>query len=217
VDERPSAHAILDHLLLGVADLDHGIEWVERRTGVRAAIGGSHPGRGTRNALLSLGERQYLEIIAPDPAQRGADAWLPNLRALTEPRLVWWAAASSDVRHLSTSIRERGLEVLGPHAGSRARADGGMLTWTTLAVATTLADDHVNPVPFFIEWAPDTVHPSRESPRAGRLAAIEFEHPDPARLAETLRTIGVDAIVKPSAFAGIVAMVDTATGPVVFA
>src|SRR5947199_4448397 len=90
---------LLDHLLLGCSDLQHGIDFVEDRTGVRAAFGGVHPGRGTQNALLSLaastaqGPGRYLEIIAPDPNQSGGTSpLLDKLKHLTEPRLVGWAA-----------------------------------------------------------------------------------------------------------------------------
>jgi hypothetical protein len=89
-DETPP---MLDHILLGSNDLDDGIAFVEKQTGVRAAFGGVHPGMGTRNALLSLGVRRYLEVIAPDPKQENVDAQrLNSLKKLKAPKLVGWAA-----------------------------------------------------------------------------------------------------------------------------
>jgi len=85
----------MDHLVFGVPDLAQGIDLVERHTGVRARFGGQHPGRGTHNALLSLGEPQYLEIIARDPAQRDAPGLLfHGLEGLSDPRFIAWDAAT---------------------------------------------------------------------------------------------------------------------------
>src|SRR5688500_18572338 len=162
---------MMDHLLLGAADLDRGIDWVEKTTGVRAVVGGVHPGRGTRNALVSLGGRQYLEIIAPDPAQPPENLSM-NLRPLAQPRLIGWAAAASDIDGLANRIRAAGHQVFGPSDGARKKPDGGVLKWRTLGIPSALSNGDVDPIPFFIQWSADSVHPSQDSSKGCTLASF---------------------------------------------
>ena len=82
----------MDHLVYGVPELTDGVAALEAKTGVRADFGGQHPGRGTHNALLSLGDRRYLEIIALDPSQgEAAHFFARELEALSQPKLIAWA------------------------------------------------------------------------------------------------------------------------------
>ena len=200
-----------DHLLLGVADLDRGIQWVEERTGVKPVVGGSHPGRGTRNALLSLGAKQYLEVIAPDPAQ-STSTFRIDLRTLKEPRLVTWAAATSDIEAVARGAKAAGRSVVGPTDGSRARPDGRMLRWRSLAMASTLAVGIVEPIPFFIQWAADAVHPASDSPGGCELKALRIAHPQPAAVVDALRAVGIDADVASASEAALYATISTPKG-----
>ena len=59
----------IDHLVYATPDLPATVAQVARLTGVAPTEGGRHPGWGTRNYLLSLGERVYLEIVGPDEEQ----------------------------------------------------------------------------------------------------------------------------------------------------
>ena len=63
----PRLVAALDHLVLAAITLADGIEFVADTTGVVPQPGGKHVAMGTHNALLRLGPRVYLEIIAIDP------------------------------------------------------------------------------------------------------------------------------------------------------
>src|SRR6266700_7837779 len=175
VDQVPP---MLDHILLGCKDLQRGIDFVEEHTGVRAAFGGVHPGRGTQNALLSLGIRRYLEIIAPDP-QQNASAELANmLKKLAEPRLVGWAAHPGDIQVLAADLAKAGVTAEGPTPGSRKRPDGSVLHWKTL----NLKDDANGLLPFFIEWSADSSHPSADAPSGCQLLRFELLTPDPVAL-----------------------------------
>jgi hypothetical protein len=185
----------LDHILLGCNDLDRGIAFVEQRTGIRAVFGGVHPGRGTRNALLSLGEQHYLEIIAPDPAQSGASATDHyGLQKLNEPRLVNWAAHPGNLDQFASRLRAAHVDFDGPTPGSRERPDGRLLQWKTL----NLHDDHDGLLPFFIEWSADTTHPSADAPSGCKIVNFSVSCPDDSKLQQIYALLELDVSVSHS-------------------
>ena len=203
-----TAAAAFDHLLLGASDLDAGIRWVEERTGARATFGGVHPGAGTRNALLSLGARHYLEIIAPDPAQPNA----PDdrgLRKLASPRIIQWAASTGDIAAVHASTQSAGIKTFGPQPGSRQRPDGKLLRWQVLGIEQTTPL-----VPFFIQWEPGSIHPSTDAPKLGAVRGLRFETPQPDELRRILHAVGIEADIRHADTSRIVLTVATPKGTV---
>jgi Glyoxalase-like domain len=182
---------MLDHLLLGCSDLDQGVAFVEKQTGVRPAMGGVHPGRGTRNALLSLGPLHYLEVIAPDPAQNEVPKTRAELPAMLKqrraPTLVDWAVHTSDIVGVAERWKKAGVAFQGPTPGSRARPDGKMLHWQTL----NLENDRDGLLPFFIQWGADTVHPSVDAPQGCKLESFAVVSPDITAVAADFQKLGI--------------------------
>ena len=152
-----------------------------------------HPGRGTRNALLSLGERRYLEIIAPDPQQSDVpDNY--GLRRLDEPRLITWAAHPGNIQALADRLAKAGIAAEGPTPGSRQRPDGKLLQWQTLS----LKDNANGLLPFFIEWSANSAHPSTDAPPGCHLANFQILTPDPDALTKTAQQLGLDVAISKS-------------------
>jgi len=193
---------MLDHILLGCSDLAAGIAFLQKHTIIPPAYGGAHPGRGTRNALLCLGElrgddpnpRRYLEIIAPDPAQSGMRDRL-GLQKLTEPRLVGWAAHPGNLEDFAARLHAAGLAFDGPTPGSRKRPDGQLLQWKTL----NLHDDHGGLLPFFIEWNANSTHPSIDAPRGCHLESFELLTPNPNALTKIADQLGLGVAISEAA------------------
>jgi catechol 2,3-dioxygenase-like lactoylglutathione lyase family enzyme len=193
----PAVPENFDHTLLGCGDLDKGIEFVERHLGVRAAFGGVHPGRGSRNALLSLGQRRYLEIIAPDPQQpRSSD--VRQLYRIESPRLIGWVAHVDDMDAVERRLTAAGIPFEPVRAGSRQRPSGETLRWKALS----LRDDAGGLLPFFIEWSKDATHPSVDAPGGCRLERFEIAtpRPDEFRARAAKLQLDVNIVNGPKAF-----------------
>jgi hypothetical protein len=201
----------VDHLVWGGPDLQREIERLEARTGVRAALGGRHPGEGTRNALIRLGPASYLELIAPDPTQARPrqPRWF-GLDTLTEPRLVAWAAKSTDLDHRAATARDAGFPLGEVRSGQRELSGGRVLAWRL-----TYPDVRVESglVPFFIDWG-DSPHPAETAPGGIRLVDLRAEHPDPAAIIGQLQQLGLALRVVAGPTPALIATLDTPLGRV---
>lgn len=207
----PEGSLPIDHLIWAGANLEQEVERFEQWTGVRAKPGGQHPGEGTRNALLGLGEAMYLELIAPDPMQPAPPhpRWL-GLDTLTEPRLVTWAAGATDLEQRAAAARAAGVPLGEVRTGRRALDGGQVLSWR-LTYPDVREGEGL--VPFLIDWG-DSQHPSRSAPQGIRLLDLHGEHPEPATAIERLQRLGLGLRVVVGPRPALIATIQTPRGRV---
>ncbi len=152
---------LIDHLMYRAPDLADAVADVEERFGVRAHAGGRHIGLGTHNALLALGPRTYLEIIAPDPGQPQPSVPRPfGLDGVNRGGLAGWAIACQDIDAAVADARRCGYDPGEVAEMQRAGPTGMVLRWrlTVNVVPGGL-------VPFLISWGDTDTLPDQH--RAG--------------------------------------------------
>lgn len=185
-----------DHFIYGGRDLDALRRAFASLTGVESTPGGRHPGMGTRNALASLGNNVYLELLAVDPEQSLGGKMGERVQAFAAPQLFAYMLKSSGAE------LEAAQHVLDRHGiasdlfeASRTTPEGKLLRWRLLVPRDNPFGDFT---PKFIDWL-DTPHPARVAAggccfesfaighsRAGDLAALlrELDAPLPVQYAD---------------------------------
>jgi catechol 2,3-dioxygenase-like lactoylglutathione lyase family enzyme len=141
-----------DHAVIAVRNLEAAIRQFQH-LGFDAQPGGKHTGRGTHNALIRFG-LDYVELLAVyDEAE--ARAFAGGRRILLdelqgrEAALVGYALATQTIEQEAERFRGTDNEepVLNPM--QRARPDGHLLTWRTLAPG---GNTWGKAWPFLIQW-----------------------------------------------------------------
>ncbi len=182
-------HAQFDHLVVAIRSLAEGIGEFERLSGVKPIVGGTHPGRGTENALVSFGGGKYLEILAPQKNATLSPMDEP-MRGLTQLRIINWAVSVNDVDAAVAALKSAGFDASPRQPGSRVTPSGERLEWTTFG----LGDRSIAVAPFLINWSGATKHPSTTAPDACELAGLRVSDPASDRLAAALGALGVTGV-----------------------
>ena len=180
----------LDHIMYACPDLQTGIDEIYALTGVMPAMGGSHPGVGTRNALLSLDNHQYLEIIAPDPEQDLTGTTGQLLLDHGGTGIRSWAIACDSLTNVATLAAARNIATRDIIDMSRTTPDGIKLAWQLLF----LTDPHM---PFFIDWL-KSPHPALATPTGCQLKSFHIS----ATAAETYSNLLTDLALSIAVTAG---------------
>lgn len=199
--------ATIDHLVYACPDLTAAVDQIAQLTGVRPEYGGQHPGLGTHNALLSLGDRTYLEIIAPDPAQPGTGGPLPfGLAELTAPALRAWAAAPEDLDNAARGARAEGFDYGDVVTRHRRTLGDGELSWRMTNYPHNGA---VAVIPFLIDWG-GGCHPAQTAPSGLLLTEFRILAPNPDEVVRQLHAASIDL---PVDHADVPALRAVLTGP----
>lgn len=185
----------LDHLIVTVPDLDAGVAAVEEATGLRAAPGGSHPGRGTANFLLGLaptgwaeGSRTYLEILGPDPQQDPpADGRLAlDAHLATAPTLQTWAIHPPAFLAKVAAANTAGIDFGKVRDMSRETPDGELLEWRLTSRSPLPA---AGTQPFLIDWG-ESHHPAEAALPRLELLDFTIETPEVEPTRHALEVLG---------------------------
>lgn len=179
----------LDHIVIVASALEEGVDFCEKKLGVKLAQGGEHVRVGTHNALLNLGSGVYLEVIAVNPKAVATDCprWFgmdwpdQRERAADGPYLATFVARTNDISHAVAEL---------PYIGPVRDMQRGALEWQI-----TIRDDGAlvegGALPTVIQW-PDGVHPTQKLPASGcSLVRLDVFHPQPAHLREAWGRIGL--------------------------
>ncbi|CAE7592991.1 Cacna1h [Symbiodinium natans] len=219
-----------DHLVWCVESVEAGMDAFEALTGVRPCIGGQHLGFGTHNALVSLGEGVYCELLAQDPSQP-VGTWL-GIDCPKKPRLTTFCVQRSDGKgELGETVEaatKAGYDVGSVQDFSRQNTEGKTLRWR-------LASDHhragfaslpmAGLVPFAVDWSPNRAegmrHPSEVAPGGCRLVELRASHPDPPALQKALDALNVRGVIvqtsEPGSEPRLEALLDTPKGRITLA
>ena len=208
VPSFPNFLSRLDHLVLAVPSLPYGIQTIEEKLGVRAVYGGRHPGLGTHNALIHLGNKSYLEIIGPDSRQEIAGPLWFGVDKVREPTLVTWAIQENDIESNVEELHQIGVYPGPIQDGSRLLSDGTYLTWRYTDPRPLIGEGIV---PFFIDWG-TSPHPTDTLEQIIAVQDMKAIHPKPDTIKKMLMALQIEMVVEQGDMPGLKVLLNTPKG-----
>ncbi|QCW99039.1 VOC family protein [Aggregatimonas sangjinii] len=203
----------IDHIVYAVQDLDASISEFEEKLGMRPIFGGFHKVFGTKNALISLGDACYLELLAGDNTNTAVPKprWM-GVDMLQTNQITRWALKSNQLKMDSEILKNLNPEMGIIRGGSRNVANGGSLEW---GLIMPLPYPEVELLPFMVDWSTSTVHPTDKLPDMGcRLLNLYGTHPTPKIFDGIFEQLNIDLEIKTSTEIKLTAIIECPNGTI---
>ena len=180
-------------MLFAVDDLPAAAQAMQERHGLSSIEGGRHPGWGTANRIVPLGDA-YLELVAvvdqAEAAQSLFGTWVASRAGPLAGPFAW----AVRTHRLDDVAHRLGLTVT---ANSRMDRSGRLLRWRLAGIEHAVKEPAF---PFFIEWQEGTPLPgsARRADAEGALAIASLRlSGDPDRLTAWLGGHAMPIAVRP--------------------
>ena len=185
---------LIDHIVYCVPDLESGIAEIEHILGVRARIGGKHLTKGTKNALINLGNACYFEILAADHENFDFDGqrWM-GIDTITTPGIMRWSLKSSDLEGDCNVIKSFSFDPGNIETGRRMTTSGKELSWR---MTIPSASPEVDVLPFFTDWSTSEMHPTDTLEELCVLNNVVLYHPGNQTMEKVVRALDSKVEVK---------------------
>src|SRR5207244_11707665 len=104
----------IDHIIIGVHNLDEATVLFSQKLGLMASGGGIHPSGGTANRIIVIGDT-YLELIS---VRTPAEAQLSMLERLAKgDGYLNFVLSSNNNEAYTASVAKRGIRFIWPKLG----------------------------------------------------------------------------------------------------
>lgn len=180
----------IDHIVYCVPNLEKAVADLESKLGIKAKIGGRHLTEGTKNAIINLGNKCYLEILAIDHNNKEIQGprWM-GIDLIQSPKITRWALKSSNINEDSKALSKHNPQMGQVQGGSRKMQNGDTLTWE---IAMPLSQPEIEIAPFITDWSNSETHPTDNLNDQCELLELRLMHPKSHEFKNLFDTMNID-------------------------
>jgi len=162
----------IDHIVYCVPDLEESVIRFNDFLGVTPSIGGRHLLKGTKNALINLGNQCYLELLAIDHLNKNitSNRWM-GIDYIKESKITRWAIQSEDLIADQKILKTYNPEMGFIEEGQRITQHNETLKWQ---MTIPLNKPKVELIPFVVSWKNSNHHPTDKMEEKCSLKSISF-------------------------------------------